>query len=288
MNFDFSKIKVSKPDRLRFGTAGIPISTQGGKTWDGVNQVRKLGLEAMELEFVHSVNLNPKTAEQVNEARIKNDVLLTTHGSYYINLNAVEPEKRGASRTRVLQAADIARQAGAWSVTFHGAFYLGMEKEAVYNQVKDQMKKIIQELKDKGNLIWIRPETTGKPTQWGDYKEIIRLSQEVEQVLPCIDFAHLHARTNGKYNTTAEWRQVLTDMEKGLGKEALNNMHIHMSGINYGEKGEKNHLFLDESDLKYKDLIKVWKDFKIKGAVISESPNIETDALIMKKLYEKQ
>ena len=287
MAFDYSKIKVSKPDRLRFGTAGIPISAQGGKTWEGVNQVRKLGLEAMELEFVHSVNLNPITAQQVNDARTKNDVLLTTHGSYYINLNALEPEKRGASRTRVLQAADIARQAGAWSVTFHGAFYLGMEKEQVYDKVKEQMKKIIQELKDKGNPIWIRPETTGKPTQWGDYKEIIRLSQEVEQVLPCIDFAHLHARTNGKYNTTAEWQQVLTDLEKGLGKEALNNMHIHMSGIHYGEKGEKNHLFLDDSDLKYKDLIKVWKDFKIKGAVISESPNIETDALIMKKVYEK-
>lgn len=288
MKFDFSKIKVKNPDKLRFGSSGIPLSTpQGGKTWDGVEQIRKLKLEAMELPFVHSVYLKEDTAKTVNEIREKNDVLLTTHGSYYINLNAAESEKRGASRSRVLQAANIARQAGVWSLTFHAAYYLGMEKEAVYNTVKEQMKKIIDELKEQGNKIWLRPETTGKPTQWGDYKEIIKLSQELDQVLPCVDFAHLHARTNGKYNTLEEFRTVLTDIEKGLGKEGLNNMHIHMSGINYGEKGEKNHLFLKDSDMNYIDLMKAFKEFKIKGAVISESPNLEEDALLMKKEYEK-
>jgi len=287
MKFDFSKIKVNKPEKLRFGSSGIPISTKdGGKTGDGIEQIRKLKLEAMELPFVHSVYLKEDTAKKVNEIRTKEDVLLTIHGSYYINLNAKEAEKRAASRSRILQAANIARQAGAWSLTFHGAFYLGMEKESVYNTVKEQIKKIIEELKERGNEIWIRPETTGKPTQWGDYKEIIRLSQELDQVMPCVDFAHLHARTNGKYNTLEEFRTVLTDIEKGLGKEGLENMHIHMSGINYGEKGEKNHLFLKDSDMNYVDLMKAFKEFKIKGAVISESPNLEEDALLMKKEYE--
>ncbi len=287
MSFDFSKIKVDNPDKLRFGTAGIPVIARGQKTSEGVQTVRNIGLEAMELEFVHSVNLNSSSAEFVNEQREKNDVMLTCHGSYYINLNAEDPQKIGASRSRILQAANIARQAGAWSLTFHAAYYLKDAKEVVYNRVKDQLRKITDELKNTGNNIWVRPETTGKATQFGDYKEIIKLSQDVEQVLPCVDFAHLHARTNGKYNTLEEWRVVLSDIEKGLGKTALNNMHIHMSGIAYGEKGEKHHLFLDDSDLNYKDLIKVWKEFKIKGVVISESPNIEEDALLMKKVYEK-
>ncbi len=288
MKFDFSKIKVKKPDRLRFGTAGIPISTpDNGKTLGGVRQVKKLGLEAMELEFVHSVNLNPETAFEVNKARTEEDVLMTTHGSYYINLNAKEPVKRGASRSRILQAANIARQAGSWSLTFHAAFYQGMEKEQTYNNVKEQLKKILDELKENGNDIWLRPETTGKPTQFGDLKEIIRLSQELEGVMPCVDFAHLHARTNGKNNTPEEFHSILTEIEKCLGREGLDNMHIHMSGIAYGEKGEKNHLFLEDSDFNYKDLLKKWKEFKIKGAVISESPNIEEDGLLMKKIYEK-
>jgi deoxyribonuclease-4 len=282
---DLSKIKVDKPDRLRFGTGGMPLVAQGMKTHEGMAVVRKLGLEAMELEFVHSVNLNPQAAELANEVRRLNDLMLTCHGSYYINLNAVEKEKIGASRGRILDAANTTRLAGGWSVTFHAAYYLKDEQSIVYNRVKEQLKKITDELTAQGNKIWIRPETTGKATQFGDLKEIIALSNENEQILPCVDFAHLHART-GKNNTTEEFRAILTELEKGLGRRVLDNMHIHMSGIEYGAKGEKNHLFLDDSDFKYRDLINVWKEFKLKGVVVSESPNLETDALIMKKVWD--
>ncbi|MBW2972460.1 hypothetical protein KY359_05480, partial [Candidatus Woesearchaeota archaeon] len=100
-----------------------------------------------------------------------------------------------------------------------------------------------------------------------------------------VDFAHLHART-GKLNTYDEFCSILTELEKGLGKTVLNNMHIHMSGINYSAKGERNHLVLKESDFKYKELMKAFKEFRIKGVVICESPNIEGDALLMKKAYD--
>jgi len=66
----------------------------------------------------------------------------------------------------------------------------------------------------------------------------------------------------------------------------LDNMHIHMSGINYTAKGERNHLVLDESDFKWRELLKVWKEFRIKGIVISESPNIEKDAVLMQNFYK--
>jgi deoxyribonuclease IV len=285
---DFSKIKVDKPDRLRFGTAGIPISAhaQGAKTPEGVGAVRGLGLDAMELEFVHNVNLNETSAADTNIIREKNDIMLTAHGSYYINLNAVEKEKIGASRTRILQAANMCRQAGGWSVTFHAAFYLKDEQSAVYSRVNQELKKITDELIADGNKIWVRPETTGKATQFGDLKEIIALSNDNEHVLPCVDFAHLHARTGGKNNTLSEFRALLTEIEKGLGRRGLDNMHIHMSGINYTAKGERNHLILQESDFEWKELLKVWKEFNIKGVVICESPNIEQDAILMKKFYE--
>ncbi len=274
-------------DKLRFGTAGIPLSTPESNTSNGIRHLRQLGLDSMELEFVRSVNLSEEKAKEVNEVRKKEDVSLTCHGSYFINLNSKEPQKVGASRARVLQAAKIANMAGAWSLTFHAAYYLGMEKEAVYSKVKEEIKKIVDELKNDGNPIWIRPETTGKPTQWGSYSEVIRLSQELDQVQPCVDFAHLHARTNGAYNTLEEFRKVLVDIEDGLGRHALDNMHIHLSGIAYGEKGEKHHLFLRDSDMNYKDLLKVLKEFKVKGSVVCESPNLEEDALILKNYYDK-
>ena len=102
--------------------------------------------------------------------------------------------------------------------------------------------------------------------------------------MPVFDFSHIHARTQ-QYNTTEEFTEVMENIEKYLGREGLNNMHIHLSGINYTEKGERNHIILEESDMNYKDLLKVWKEFKIKGIVISESPNIEEDALLMQKTY---
>ena len=105
--------------------------------------------------------------------------------------------------------------------------------------------------------------------------------------MPCIDFSHLHARSIGKNNTYEEFKQNLVDVEKGLGKEALNKMHIHLAGIEYGPKGERHHLELDQSDMNYQDLLKVFKEFKIKGTVISESPNIEQDALLLQKSYKE-
>jgi len=105
--------------------------------------------------------------------------------------------------------------------------------------------------------------------------------------MPCIDFAHFHARTNGKYNTYKEFASILEAIEKKLGRKGIDNMHMHITGIAYGPKGEKNHLTLEESDLKYQELLKALKDFKVKGIAISESPNIEGDALLMQKTYEK-
>ena len=105
--------------------------------------------------------------------------------------------------------------------------------------------------------------------------------------MPCVDFAHFHARTNGKYNTYKEFASILEAIEKKLGKKGLENMHMHITGIAYGPKGEKNHLTLKESDLKYGELLKALKDFKVKGVAISESPNIEEDAMMMKKVFER-
>ncbi len=285
-NIDLSHIKVKNPEKLHFGTAGIPTSTIPRKTSNAIPQLHKLGLSAMELEFVRNINLTQITAKEILDLNKNQEIMLTCHGSYFINLNAADKDTIIASKKRILEGAIMARLAGAWSMTFHAAYYLKDEKSIVYDRTKEQMKHLVSELQDSGNKIWLRPETTGKETQFGNIKEIIQLSQEIEQVLPCVDFAHLHARTNGKYNTTEEFREVLTMVEKGLGRRGLDNMHIHMSGINYGPKGEKNHLFLEESDFNWRDLLKVWKEYKIKGVVINESPNIEDDAILMKKYYE--
>lgn len=272
-------------DKLRFGTAGIPITAPKRDTINGIAFVRELGLECMELEFVRSINITIDRTKEIAETAKKNDVVLTCHAPYYINLNSKEKPKIYASIKRIIDSAKILDACDGYSVCFHPAYYGGMEKEKTYETVLENIKKIVKHAQDLGLKIWIRPETTGKPSAFGDYEECVKLAEEVEQVLPCIDFSHLHARTNGGFNTFEEITKVLNYVEKKLGKNALNNMHIHYNGINYTEKGERNHLNLKESDANYKEVLKAWKEYNIKGCVISEAPNIEQDALLMQKTY---
>ncbi len=274
-------------DKLYFGTAGIPLSTSKSGVLSGIEQVKKLGLGAMELEFVRSINISAEKAAEVKIIAEKCGINLTCHGQYYINLSSLEKQKIEESKERIIKAARIAWKAGAKSLTFHAGYYMNQNPEEVFSIIKKEMGEIIKILKSEQNQIWLRPETTGKPSQWGTLPEIVRLSQELDQVLPCVDFSHLHARSVGKSNTYEEFKEILTFLEKKLGRKALDNMHLHISGIEYGEKGEKWHLNLNQSDLHYLDLLKALKEFNVKGVVISESPDIEEDALMMKKVWEK-
>ncbi len=271
-------------NKLLFGTAGIPLSTEPRNTIEGIKQVKKLGLSAMELEFVQSVNITEEKAPEVRKTAQQNDIVLTAHGQYYINLNSQEREKIEASKQRVLKAARILDACGGWSLCFHAAYYMGDEIGAYYN-VKQSLKEIVKTLKNEGNRVWIRPETGGRLSQFGSLDELIKVSQEVEQVLPCIDWAHHYSRSLGEINTYEGYSKILEEIEKGLGKDALQNMHCHSEGIEFTDKGEKNHLAFADSKINYKDLVKVWKDFKIKGVIICESPIIEKDALLLKKEY---
>jgi deoxyribonuclease-4 len=272
--------------KLHFGTAGIPLSTPKKTSADGVKRVKELGLDAMELEFVRGVRMSRASASEIRAIASELGVVLTAHAPYYINLNSRDQAKLMASIERLLDSARIGSEAGAFSVVFHPAYYGGETPQKTYNRVRDALRYVVKRLRDEGIEIWIRPETMGGLAEFGELEEVISLSEELEMVLPAIDFAHLHARSLGKYNTYEEIADVLRKIEQRLGREALDSMHIHISGIEYGNRGEIKHLNLEESDLNYTEILKAFKDFKVKGVVISESPNIEEDAILMKKRYE--
>ncbi len=274
-----------RPQRVYFGPAGIPTTVKKGGLKEGIMEVKRLGLDAMEIEFVRKVFLTEKGAREVRKVAEPLGIVLTVHAPYYVNLAAAEPEKLEASIQRVVQSARIGFLAGAWSVCFHPGFYKGEAPEKVYTKIRDGIKRIVGVLRDEGVEIWVRPETTGKPTQFGTLEELLRISQEVEMVMPTVDFAHLHARGNGALREYKDFRRILEMIEEYLGREGLDNMHVHVSGIEYSEKGEIRHLNLDEADLDYRALVDAFKEFDVKGVVISESPNLEGDAILLKTLY---
>ncbi|GAI49869.1 unnamed protein product, partial [marine sediment metagenome] len=123
------------------------------------------------------------------------------------------------------------------------------------------------------------------PSQFGDLEEILRLSRDLENVLPCVDFSHFYARHAGEHNSYDEFSKTLEKVGEVLGDGALKRMHIHLSGIEYGPKGEKKHLVVEESGINYRDVLKALADFGAEGRIICESPNLEDDALVFQRAY---
>ncbi len=268
--------------RLLFGTAGTPISSKGNDSLSGIERVHELGLGCMELEFVRGVKMGERTARKVGEAAKQLDIMLSVHAPYYINLNG-EGDTLIKSRERILNSARIGHICGAKGVVIHAGFAMGSSRQEVYENIKKQLIEIVQQLKSESVDITLRIETMGRISQFGTLDEVLDIT-EVEGVLPCIDFSHLHA-ISGKNNSREEFAGILSRVEDKLGREGLDNMHIHVSGIEYSDKGEKRHLVFAGSDFKYKELAQAFVDFDIKGMVISESPNLEEDALLLKKEF---
>jgi len=270
---------------LLFGTGGVPVSAKLRSTEAGIECISELGLGCMEVEFVQGVKMSPQVAASVGELAATKKVVLTAHGPYFINLNAVDPEKVHMSKERILQTARIAALFGSRSITFHAAFYLQSTPAETYTTVKRHLEEIVKILRNEDNKVTISPEVTGKPSQFGTLEEILQLSSEIEGVAPCIDFSHWHART-GKANSYQEFLDILDQIEGKLGRQALDNMHIHLAGIAYGKKGEIKHLMLPDSDFQYVELLKALKERKAKGVVICESvPYLENDALLLQQTY---
>lgn len=185
-----------------------------------------------------------------------------------------------------MDAAYYGNLAGASDIIFHPGSYFGAEPEQVLPLVIERLGECVQEMRSAGNPVVLRPETMGKSSMLGSLEDTLRMSQEIPGVLPCLDFAHLHARPgDGSMNTYAEWSRVLEAYAKALGEFSLGELHIHLSGIEYSPKGEKNHLPLEEADLDLQVLLKALWDFKAGGRILCESPVLEEDALRMQKAW---
>jgi deoxyribonuclease-4 len=273
------------PDTLLFGTAGVPLGSQDATTVRGIEHTFALGLDCQEIEFVNGVKMGLDTARKVAAGAAARKVRLSAHAPYFINLNAEDRGKRLQSQDRILATARIAHACGAGSAVFHAGFYGRRSPEQTFVEIRKELAQVVSILRSERVPVTLRVETMGKRSQFGSLEEVLNLCREIEDVQPCLDFSHLHAR-EGRINSYDEFARVLSKVEKKLGRAALRNAHIHISGSHYSEAGELKHLDLMLSDFRFDDWIEALVDFDVRGLVICESPNREEDALMLKKLYQ--
>ena len=278
--------RMSSPVRkLLFGTAGVPDSSPQTSTLSALQHLVELRLDCLEMEFVRGVKIGSDTAAKIKAKAAALGIRLSAHAPYYVNLNSEEPGKRMQSQDHLLRAARAAEQAGAACVVFHAGYYGSSAPEKAYEVIMKELGQVLSALRAERNPAILRIETMGKRSQFGSLDEVLSLCKEVEGLAPCLDFSHLHSR-EGKANSYLDFHRILKKVEKRLGRSALKNVHIHISGIEYNPKGEIKHLNLTDSDFRYDEWLQALKDLEVEGRVICESPGRETDAAMLKKLYE--
>ncbi len=272
-----------------FGTVGSPLATpkKPGGSVGAIEFSKSIGLSTLELGWVQSVRVTEVTCAAIKNKAEEQGFSLSVHAPYFINLNASD-EEWPKSRKRLMDAAICGNLAGATDIIFHPGSYFGGDPAQVLKVAIPRLQGCVDELRKAGNPVTLRPETMGKSAMLGSFEDTLEMSKAIEGVEPCIDFAHLHARPgDGSMNTYDEWSTILKAYQKALGKKALKRLHIHLSGIEYGPKGERNHLPVAESDLKMNLLFKALKEFGCAGRILCESPIMEEDALNMKKAWMK-
>lgn len=255
--------------KIKLGPAGS--SGLGGL--EGVKEVARLGLDAMEIEFTYGVNMSVEKAKEIGKVAKKLGIQLSVHAPYYCNLASLEKQKIGATRARILQSCDRGHYLGAKHIVFHAGFYQKRPAEKVYEIIKEQILKIQDEIKKKGYDVLLSPETTGKPSQFGSLEELMSLVKETKCSI-CVDFAHILARNNGRID--------YNDVFKKL--KPLRHVHCHFAGIEYTEKGERRHLITKEKDIK--ELLGYCLKSNKKMTIINESPDPLGDTLKTKRILE--
>jgi deoxyribonuclease-4 len=270
---------------LRFGVSGVPLSSPRPGTVAGIGRVRELGLDVLEMAWVNGVRMSEATAARIALAARENRVELTAHAPYYVNLCG-SPAVVARSRRRLLAAARLGARCGARSVCFHAGFYQGRPPAVAWERIRRELERITARLRREEVSIDVRPELTGRRSQVGSLEEVLAWSAAVPGIRPCVDFAHQHARS-GAYNTYSEFCAVLQAIRGRLGADSLRRLHVHVSGIEYGPAGERRHLPLRESDLDYRGLLRALHDYQVEGWLVTESPLMERDALMLQRAWRR-
>lgn len=255
---------------IRFGPAGL-----GGvnEAISNLEEYHKLGLKSCEIAFTYGVYIkSKKEAEEIGKKASELGIKLSIHAPYYINLNSNDKKKIEQSKKRILDCCEVANNLGAYRVIFHPGFYGKMTKEETYKNIRDAIIDIEKEIKKHGWKVNIAPETTGKVNVFGSTDEIYQLVKDTGCAF-CIDFAHILAREK-----KVDFPRILKQFSE------FKEIHIHFSGIEYGEKGERRHIRTDSKQLKelIENLNKFSRDHEI--VVINESPEPIEDSKLALKL----
>jgi len=270
---------------IYLGPAGNCISAEDKTTIGSLKHLIQLKLNAQEIEFVRNVYLSSKAAKEVGKIAKEFGIRLSVHCPYAINLSSTDKKVIEASKQRIWDSIMRATELNASPVVFHPGYYMGQSSDAAFSSVKDACESLVEKMKEHGiKNVLLGLETTGKVSQFGTLDELVELCKKTKGCVPAVDPAHIFARQAGNIN--------YSEMFDKLKLLKLEHYHMHFSGIKWRPAkpvggNEWYHMEIKVNQPLFEPLAKEILKRKLDITIISESPVLEQDSLVMKKEFEK-
>ena len=231
----------------------------------------------MEVQFGRNVYMTTAAAEKAAAVAGKEDVALSVHAPYYVNLTSKSEQTRAKSRDWILASARIAAALGASMVTIHAA--RAVEPAAVV----ESFRGLTRQLKGEKITVPLGLETMGDEGEFGSLEEVLEVVRKVKGTAAVLDFAHLYSRSGGALRTADDFTAVFDAVDK----VTKSPYHIHFSGIEHKNCREVRHVPLGAAGPDLGELVKALGGRKRDATIICESPLLEEDALKIRSALER-
>jgi deoxyribonuclease-4 len=263
--------------RIRFGPARVPSRDSPE---EAVEQLLERGLSAVEIDFESGFWMDYPWAERLGEVAREHDVALSVHAPLFGFMGHVEPSgRKWSSAVGALdRSAGISAACGAEVVVFHPGFLLGRTREDALDAVVEQLGTLRERLEGKDRAVPFGVEVMGRVRELGSLDDCIAIAERVPWVRPVIDFAHMHATSDGAFVDTDTFADALAQVDAVLEPGAP--FHIHFSDIAYANRNETKHLPYGDGTLRAEPMRDALARFERPATVISESPDVDSTQAI--------
>jgi len=269
---------------IRFGLAGIPLSTNKDSIIEGLENINKLDLNALEIQLIRDIGESLENAEKVKSLAKKLDIDLYVHAPYYTNL-AGEPDEVGKSMENLKWAGKVAQELGAGTVCINLGVYGENTKQDALDRVLENVKNLKEWYDENGITVKIGLEPSGNQKVFGSLDEILAICEKVPGTVPILNFANIHARENGRLKTKQDFQDIF-DRTSEVTKS--DTFYTQFSGVDH-ENGNKLIVRpIEKSELQFEHLGKCileHEDYNV--TIISSSPLLEHDAEHMKDVVNR-
>ena len=279
--------------KIRFGPSGnsqIFYDAGNKSSIQAPKFLKEHNLSCYEYSFGRGFTIGQETAKRLGEEAKNNDILISVHAPYYINLANENDETISKNINYILKSLDYLKLFNGKKCVVHSGCQNKLDRQTALSNLFRQLDFVLESYHDgdyKG--LYICPETMGKSQQIGSVDEVLEICTRDESLIPTFDFGHINAVTQGTLKGIEDYRKIIDKCFDKLGEFKTKNMHIHFSKIEYTSKGEVKHLTLEDDIYgpEFEPLAYLLNENKLTPTIICESKGkMMEDAITMHNIYE--